>query len=152
MLRSPRSQLRVVLSLVATLTIGAFLLLWYRPTLPRFATPASCLETYRDAARDGDAARFHTCLAEPLQADAAPLFAQAQRDLQPVRHWNQYAPEIDGDRATILVDQVRTDGMIHRIHYRLERFRSGWRVVAIGQAEFIRPPVRPGTHVNDTEK
>src|SRR5262245_26324864 len=104
-----RPQLRLIVALLGTLTIGGLFALWYRPASPRFATPSECLETFRDAARDGDGVRFQACLAEPLQAEAAPLYARVQRDMEPVRHWNQYAPEYDGDLATILVDQVRSD-------------------------------------------
>src|SRR5262249_11914230 len=109
-----------------------------------FATPDACLEAYRDAARDGDAEAFRRCLSEPLRPDGAARLAEARRQLGAVQHWSQYAPEVAGADATILVDQVRTDGMIHRVSYRLRRSSSGWLVNGVGPAEVIRPPERRG--------
>jgi hypothetical protein len=149
---SPRRYHRLLLALAGTLAILAGTLLWTRPSSPGFATPDACLEALRDACKDGDAAAFRRCLGEPLRANGATLFDVLRRDAQAIQHWSQYAPEIQDRTATILVDQVRTDGMIHRIAYRLEQSRSGWHVVALGPPEILRPAVRPGTHVNETAK
>lgn len=132
------------MALVVTLAVGAVAVLAYRPAERGFDSPAACLAAYRDAAADGDAATLRRCV-----ADGAVGLEEAQRELRAVRHWNQYAAEGDGNSATIVVDQVRTEGTIHRVRYRLERSRPGWRIVAVGGAEVVRPPVRPGTHVND---
>src|SRR5207302_7004566 len=110
----------------------------YRPAERGFDTPAACLEAYRNAAADGDAATWRRCVADGVMG-----LEEAQRELRAVRHWNQYAPEGDDQVATIVVDQVRAEGVIHRVRYRLERFRPGWRVVAVGGAAVVQPPVRP---------
>src|SRR5262249_30282653 len=128
----------------------ALLPLLLRPSEPGFDTPAACLEAFRDACKDGDAPDCRRCLAESLRAGSADLFEVARRDLQEVRHWNQYAPEIRGDAATTREDRVGAEGLIHCVDYRRGRARPGWQIVAVGPAEIIRPPVRPGTHVNDT--
>jgi hypothetical protein len=145
---SPRHSLRILLALAGTIAFLVLVLFWLRPSSPGFATPTACLEAFRDACKDGDNITFQRCLAGPLRTDAATRFDVLRRDVQAIQHWNQFAPEMADHTATILVDQVRTDGMIHRIAYRLEQSRSGWRLVAIGPPEIIRPTIRPGTHVN----
>src|SRR5262249_14796823 len=111
--------------------------------------PAAGREGSRDAALDDDAEAFRRCLAEPLRSNSAARLAEARRQLDAVQHWSQYAPEVAGADSAILVDQVRTNGMIHRVSYRLRRSPSGWLVNGVGQAEIIRPPAPPGTPVND---
>jgi hypothetical protein len=143
---------RMLLALGGTLAVVALAVLWLRPAAPGFATPTACLEAFRDSCKDGDAAAFTRCLAGSLVGEGPALFDALRRDIQAVRHWNQYTPEVRDGVATILVDQVRTDGMIHRATYRLERLGSGWRLVAIGPPEILRPAIRPGTHVNDAQK
>jgi hypothetical protein len=142
-------RLRVVLLLAGVLLILALVYFAAPRQGSGFDTPDRCLEAYRDAALDGTAEAFRRCLAESLRSDSPTLFAEANRQLEAVQHWNQYAPEITGADAQILVDQVRRDGTIQRVRYRLRRSSSGWLLAGIGAPQLMRPPIRPGTTVND---
>jgi hypothetical protein len=148
---APSKRLRAALLLGAALLILA--LAYFAASRQGgagvFDTPDRCLETYRDAALDGTAEAFRRCLAEPLRSDSPALLAEAHGQLEAVQHWNQYAPEVTGADAQILVDQVRRDGTIHRVRYHLRRSSSGWLLAGVGPPQLIRPPIRPGTTVND---
>jgi hypothetical protein len=151
---APGKRLRSALFLVAALLIlaVAYFAATRQGGAGGFDTPDQCLEAYRDAARDKNAEAFRRCLAEPLRSDSAALLAEARGQIEAVRHWNQYAPEVRGADAEILVDQVCRDGTIQRIRYQLRRSYSGWLLAGIGAPQLIRPPIRPGTEVgNDAE-
>jgi hypothetical protein len=142
---------RGVAVLFVVLVVGGLLAVgWRRGAEASFATPEECLEAFRDAGRDGDTTTFVRCLGPDLREQSDRLFAETNRDLRAVQHWNQYRAEKVEGMAKILVDQVRRDGMIQRVSYRLARSGAGWQVVEIGKPQLFTPPVRPGTHINDT--
>src|SRR5438046_2771919 len=61
---------RIRIFVLAGLTVGLLTLAVCR-SLPRsgFATPAACLEGYREACLAGDLERYERCLAEPLRSE-----------------------------------------------------------------------------------
>jgi hypothetical protein len=146
-------RVRGVALLLVVLVVGGLLALgWRRPgTEQPFRSPEQCIEAYRDAGRDGDPVTFGRCLGPGLRSQGDRLFAEANRQLQAVRHWNQYAAETTGTSARIRVDQVCSDGMIHRVSYRLAQSDAGWQIVEIGKTQVLAPPVRTGTHIRETD-
>lgn len=109
-----------------------------------FATPAACVAAYVEAVKDGDVARYRSCLAEPLRSQSRET-AESLRVKLPDPTLVQHEPEIDGSVAYVDVDEVRTS--IRRSRFRLEHSGAGWLITAIGPPKEITPPVKPGTRV-----
>jgi hypothetical protein len=150
---------RRLLILLAVAALGGGLLLAVRRVgapPAGFATPAACLDAYHVAGRAGDVAAYLRCLGEPLLTEergVAPdvLAERLRRQAQPVKGWAQAREAVDGDRATVEIDEVRLTGTC-RVRYSLRREGDGWRVVAVDRGP-ERPAAIPyGTHIKDVER
>jgi hypothetical protein len=120
------------------------------PRPPRgFATPAECLDAYRDACKDGDAAGHLRCLAEPLRSqEQATRPEELTGRMDGVLSWGRGEPVIDGAKAYVDVDRVKASGT-QRIRFHLERSGGGWLIVRIDRPSDVPTPIRPGTPVGD---
>jgi hypothetical protein len=141
---------RAVLLLVLTLALMALAVSWsWRPRDTVFATPADCLEALREASAAGDVGRYLSCLDEPLRSEKQRSLrpADLQRDMEGVKSWSQFDPEVRGSTASVEVDRVRAGGT-SRIRFRLERSARGWLVVGIDPPKDITHSIPYGTHVS----
>ena len=138
----------------ATLGLLALVLVWSRPR-GGFATPAACLDAYREAMRAGDIEKLSICLTESFHSElgrrdaSAKQWAQSLRqDMIGVKTWVQL-PDSVNDDATLQVDvdEVRMDGN-RRLRFRLQRSGSGWLIAGMEQAKPIPAGVPYGTHVS----
>ncbi len=144
---------RVVLLAGISIAVLVAALTWSRLAKPRgFATPEDCLGAFRDATLDGDAARYRSCLGEPLRSqvqqgypDDGALASALREGVQGVKHWVEAGrPEEQGDRAVARVDEVRVTGQ-RRLQVYLERSHAGWRIVRVEKGEEKPAAVRYGT-------
>ena len=143
---------RLVLLLVVGLGLAA-LLVYGPPRRPTgFATPADCLDAYRDASKDGDMARYLRCLGEPLRSEQQrTLDSDAlRRRLEDVKGWTRLEPVIQELSAYVDVDQVRTSGTA-RVRFHLQRVDQGqgWLIVRVDAPKEVPAPVPYGTHVSE---
>src|SRR5438132_13567826 len=107
-------RLRMVRVLVLTLALLA-LSLWWSPSRSGYVTPSACLDTYGEASRAGDVAKYRSCLGEPLRSAMERRFADANAwaeflrgSMQDVKSWVQLLdPQIDGSAARVDVEEVR---------------------------------------------
>jgi hypothetical protein len=152
MSRSPRPhRLLVLVGLTLAVLIAA--LAWSRSAKERrYATPEDCLAAFRDATLDQDAARYRSCLGEPLRsqvqsryADDAALAAALREEIQGVKHWVEAGrPEAQDDRAVAVVEEVRVTGQ-RRLQVYLEHSRAGWLIVRVEKGDEKPAAVRYGT-------
>src|SRR5262245_53223280 len=122
---------RVILStVVVILAIGTAL--WWATSPKDFATPQQCVEAYRDALVIDNEARLLKCLAEPLRAEMEGQLRDAafRRSVADLKGWTQLDPEIDGPKASIVVDEIRATET-RRTRFRLEQSGQGWLIVGI---------------------
>ena len=90
-----------------------------------FATPAACLDAYREATQDGDIDRFWACLAKPLSAEIkqqhpnlTELAESLRTEMNDVKAWVQRLESPSAQSSVqIDVDEVRIDGN-RRVRYR----------------------------------
>jgi hypothetical protein len=139
--------------LVLALSLGLAALVLY--ALPRgpsgFATPADCLDAYLDAGKDGDVARYLSCLAEPLRSEKQRALNTGDllRSMEDVKAWSRLDPMIVQEAAAeVDVDEVRTSGTC-RIRFHLLRSRDGWLIVSVDAPKAVPTPIRYGTHVSE---
>lgn len=120
-----------------------------------FATPAACLDAYREASLAGDTEKYCRCLAEPLRAeiqrehpDPQQLAESLRRAMRGVKTWVQRL-DFPPDQSTVQVDvdEVRIEGN-RRIRFRLERSGAGWLIADIAAPEAIPAGIPYGTHVS----
>ena len=119
-----------------------------------FATPALCLDAYRDAVQEGDAAGYLRCLGEPLRGEARgknpddrDLGETLRREMRGVKSWVVTdRPEAQGDRASAVVEEVRPSG-VRNVRFRLERTGAGWLIVGIDRGDERAAGIRYGTPV-----
>src|SRR5262249_34805518 len=109
------------------------------------------------ASRAGHVNQYYRCLAEPLRSEIQRLHPNVQewadslrREMQGVKTWVQVLDTAsDQGTAQVDVDEVRMDGS-RRIHFRLQRFGSGWLIVGLDPPK-LRPASIPyGTHISQT--
>jgi hypothetical protein len=143
-------------SALVSVTLGLLALAGFWSLQPvRFATPATCLDAYREASRAGNVEDYLTCLAEPLRAKIqrqhtdpekfAELLRQEMKDL---KTWVQLpASESAGSTVQVNVDEVRIDGN-RRLRFRLERSQNGWLIVGIDPPKLVPAGIPYGTHVS----
>ncbi len=118
---------------------------WWSSRRDGHPTPAACVEAYRDALVEGDVAKYRGCLAGPLRSQARESAETLREKMKDVRGWVQHDPVVEGPVAHVDVDEVRSG--VRRFRFRLEQTGGGWRIVEVGPAQEITPPVRPGTPV-----
>jgi hypothetical protein len=121
-----------------------------------FPTPAAAIDALYDATVAGDAAAYLRCLDEPLLAHergvAPGVLAELLRwQTQGMRGRGNAGEVVDGDRATVEVDEVFATGT-RRVRFTLARGAGGWLVVAVDRGP-ERPAAIPyGTHIKDVGK
>jgi hypothetical protein len=154
MIHSPKARFLLV-ALTCAVLAGA--LAWSRRPRPTgCATPAECLEAYRDAYRAGDAERYRRCLGEPLRSEArqdypddAALAEALRREAQGLKGWVEVGPPDEQEgRATAIVEEVRETGQ-RRLRFSLERSPGGWLIVHVEKGSERTPEVRYGTRVGE---
>lgn len=139
----PSPYLRAVLLGFVTLGILALILVWSRrlgtsESDARFPTPEACLDAFRDAKGDGNAALYLRCLGEPLRSQTRRKYPDEQEmsrtlreEMQVVKSWGvKERPDSQARRGTVLVEEVRASG-IRDLSFQLERTGDGWLIVAI---------------------
>jgi hypothetical protein len=147
-------RLVILLVLVAA---GGGLWLARRSTAPAggFSTPGECVDAYYAATRAGDVAAYLRCLGEPILAEERNasgdgLVERLRRQAQSVKGWAQAGEAVDGDRATVEIDEVRLTGTC-RVRFGLRRGAGGWGVVAVDRGPERPAAVPYGTHIKDTD-
>jgi hypothetical protein len=142
-----RFRVPLLALLAVVLLVGAAL--WSQGRAAGFASPAECVEAYRDACAAGDAAKALACLGGPLRAEGerSASAAALTRELAGVVSWAQHEPEVSGTAAHVDVDRGRRDG-VQRVRFRLERGRTGWVIVGIDPPKDLPTTVPYGTHVS----
>src|SRR5262245_48930277 len=138
--------------LVAAALAGAVLagvLLWSRREPAGFASPAACVEAYRDACLAGDVAAYLDCLAEPLCSQRRPTARpdDLKRELDRVVGWAQHEPVAEGDEAHVDVDLTRREGT-QRVRFRLRR-AGGWLIASVEAPRPVPAVIPHGTHVSE---
>jgi hypothetical protein len=141
---------RLVIGLVLLLAVVA-LVLYGRSKSPQgFTTPGDCLDAYRDASKDGDVARYLSCLGEPLRSAKQQSVSAADliREMDGVKGWSRHEPVIRDRTADVEVDLVRKTG-IFRLGFRLQRAEYGWLIVALDGPHERPSQVPYGTPVGE---
>jgi hypothetical protein len=139
-----RRRLLIGLILVPVL---ALLVLYGRPRAPQgFATPAECLDAYRDASKDGDVARYLSCLSESLRSEKRQSVQAADlvREMDGVKGWSRHEPVMRDGTADVDVDLVRQTGTF-RLVFHLRQVDSGWVIVGLDGPHEQPPTIRFGT-------
>jgi hypothetical protein len=121
-----------------------------------FATPAACLDAYRDAVQEGDAAAYLLCLGEPLRSETrrhhlgdAELAEALRRQMRGVKSWVvSESPEERGDRASAIVEEVRSSG-VRAVRFQLARSGAGWLIVGIDRGDERAAGIPYGTRVGN---
>src|SRR5579871_1571906 len=120
-----------------------------------FATPATCLDAYREATLAGDLEHYWPCLGEPLctqmkQQYPIPgdLATSLREEMKQVKTWVQFPHAGDGgSKVQVDVDEVRPDGS-QRVRFTLQRTAAGWIIVAIDRPKVVPAGIPYGTHVS----
>jgi hypothetical protein len=147
-------RLRVGIVLVLTPVLLALAVYW-SPGRSGFATPAECLDAYREASRAGDVAAYRSCLGEPLRSENARRFADAgalaaflRDDMKDVKSWVQLLdPGAEGTVARVDIEEVRSTGT-RRLRFHLARSGAGWLIVGVEPAQEVPAIIPYGTHVS----
>jgi hypothetical protein len=133
---------------VIAVGLGLLSLVFFRPSESpqRFATPAECLEAYREASLAGDVAGYLECLDGPLRRDKerAATPDGVRRDLAGIKSWTEHEPVAEGSTAHIDVDLTRL-GDTRRIRFHFRRTAEGWRISAIALPAAVPTAERFGT-------
>jgi hypothetical protein len=142
-----RFRVPLLVLLAVALLVGAAL--WSQRRGAGFASPAECVEAYRDACSAGDAAKAMDCLDASLRgASERSVTPKAlRREMAGVVSWAQHEPEVSGTTAHVDVDRGRRDG-VQRVRFRLERGRGGWLIVGIDPPKEVPITIPYGTHVS----
>jgi hypothetical protein len=142
-------QVRVPFLVLLVLALLASAALWSQRQSAGFASPAECVEVYRDACAAGDSAKALACLGGPLRAEAerSASAAALTRELAGVVSWAQHEPEVRGTAAHVDVDRGRRDG-VQRVRFRLERGGAGWLIVGIDPPKGLPTTIPYGTHIS----
>jgi hypothetical protein len=122
-----------------------------------FATPADCLEAYREACQNGDVSGYLACLGEPLHSETRNRHPRNQElaetlraEMSGVKSWVELpGPLLTESTAEISVDIEGPRGL-HRTRFHLEKSHAGWLIVAIGSPQKLSVPIGFGTHIGDT--
>ena len=142
-------RFRVVALFLLVGTILVAVALWSQRLAVGFASPAECVETYRNACAAGDLAMARTCLSSPLRAESERSgdAESLKREMAGVVSWAQHDPEVSGTTANVDVDRGRREG-VQRVRFRLEQRGGRWLIVAIEPPQPLPTLVPYGTHVS----
>ena len=120
---------RWVLLIGLTLSALTLAVYWSRQSgTEGFATPSDCLDVYCDAGKMGDAARYLSCLAEPLRSeirqrfsDSGQLAEHLRLNMRDVKSWAQHHPEATGKSSAVidLEEQLRLKETLAQLGERL---------------------------------
>jgi hypothetical protein len=144
-----------ILVLAGVTSIPLALAIWWSQRQSGFATPAACLDAYREASRAGDVEKYRSCLAEPLRSETQRLHPDAQelaeslrREMRDVKTWVLLL-ESESTASTVAfdVDEVCLDGS-HRIRFHLQRSGAGWLIAGREQPKLVPAGIPYGTHVS----
>jgi hypothetical protein len=143
------------ISALASVTLGLLgLAVHWSKSRAGFATPAACLEAYREACQVGDLERYWNCLAEPLRVqiteqhpNLTELADSLRRDMRQVKTWVQRLDAPAQSIAQVDVDEVRLDGS-RRVRFHLQMIGTGWLIVGIDEPKGVPAGVPYGTHVS----
>jgi len=140
-------QLKLILA-VLTVAVLAGVLLWWQRGPAGFASPADCVEAYRDACLAGDVSAYLSCLGEPLRSQRRDVARpdDLKRALDGVVGWAQHDSVVGETEAHVDVDQTRRDGT-QRVRFRLRR-AGGWLIVGIEAPQPVPTLIPHGTHVS----
>jgi hypothetical protein len=124
-----------------------------RPT--RFATPAACLDAYREASRAGDVERYWSCLAEQLRfeiqqqyPDPKELARHLRSQMSDVKTWVQVLDSTSEDSTIqVDVDEVSLEAN-RRIHFQLQWSGGGWLIASMTAPKGIPTSIPYGTHIS----
>lgn len=118
------------------------------------ATPDECVQAYFLAVRAADTAAYLTCLETGYRAKVQQEYTMPEaladylrlqgQDLHNVTQVED--PHIDGDRATVIVDQTFSSGQ-KRQKILLVKIGNSWYISGSEQAQTIPTDVPHGTHV-----
>jgi hypothetical protein len=140
----------LMLSLLLALVVTAVVLYGRGGSRQGFATPAECLDAYRDASKDGDVTRYLSCLGEPLRSEKRRSIQAVDliRDMAGVKGWTRHEAVIRDRIADVDVDLVRATGSF-RLSFHLQRTDQGWVIVALDGPREQRSPVPYRTPVGN---
>ena len=126
--------------------------IWWSARPNGFATPQKCVDAYREALVSGNDKDYLECLGEPLRSEMRGRLADPalRHFADGLKGWTQLEPEIDGARASVLVDEIRATET-RRARFRLERSGQGWLIVGIDTPRTLPQTVPYGTHISKTE-
>jgi hypothetical protein len=160
-MRKTSSYLRAALLGIVTIGILALIVRWCTPSGPsegaaNFTTPEACLDAYRDAKADGNAAVYLRCLGEPLRSETRRLYRDDQemglairKEMKEVKSWAvKERPDAQAEKGTAIVEEVRASG-IREVRLQLLRTRDGWLIVAIESGKQRPATVPYGTAVGE---
>ena len=142
-------------ALISVIAVLLLLTVYFSRQPVGFATPAACLDVYREAMLAGDIEKYHSSLADPFYASiqrrhsgTKELADSLRQEMKDVKAWIQL-PQLKSDESTVQVDveEVRIDGN-RRIPFRLQRFANGWLIVGIDEARLVPVGIPYGTHVS----
>jgi len=146
--------IRIIVIVVLVVALLGVTVYWSRQP-GGFATPADCLDAYREACRAGDLQKYWSCLAEPLRAgiqqqhpSVEELASFLRRDMTGLKSWvAQLASESEHSKVQVDVDEVRAEGN-RRIRFLLERSRRGWLIVGLDEPKPVPAHIPFGTHIS----
>jgi hypothetical protein len=144
---------RVLLAALVLLVVGVVVVVTVssrRTPTVRFATPLECVETYRDAVKDGNKERMQSCVTEQLRGELGKGkgLDAVNRDIEASKSWGQQDPVIKDWTAHIDVDLVFPNET-RLVRFHLERSAKGWLIKAIDPPRSQPAIIRYGTHVKD---
>jgi hypothetical protein len=155
------SYLRAALLGLATLGVVAVIVRWYSPSgssagAAPFTTPEACLDAFRDAKSEGNAAAFLRCLDEPLRSemrrkygDERELGLAIRKEMKEVKSWAvKERPEARAEKGAALVEEVCAS-RIREVRVQLRRTGEGWLIAAIESGEERPASVPYGTAVGE---
>ncbi len=142
-------RFRVVVLVLLTAALLGGVAFWSQRRAAGFASPADCVEAYRDACAAGDLATARACLGDPLRSESerSSDSESLRREMVGVVSWAQREPVVSGTMAHVDVDRGRRDG-VQRVRFRLQRSGAGWLIVGIDSPQPLPTIVPYGTHVS----
>jgi hypothetical protein len=146
-----------ILALVVVTSIPLVLAISSSQRQAGFATPAACLDAYREASRAGNVKKYWNCLAEPLRSEMRrqrpnpqELAESLRREMRDVKTWVQLLESASAaSTVQVDVDEVRIEGS-RRIRFYLQRSGAGWLIAGMEQPKLLPDGIPYGTHMSKT--